>query len=290
MFLLNTIFMRVESTLFKNTVTEKFTRSDDLETFFKLYNFFSNNETYFIKFFKKFNLGFNSNFLYLYFLYYLSKKNNLIKSGDFTFFFCMTFFLNKSFSLKTFKSSNLLDFFAKSQNLSVYVNNNLKKNLNTTKDLFNIKLNNVENNYKSLNILQFLNNTTNTIKSSIVKFSSTSIAKYINNNTDYSVYFLRKNKSFNKGRYSRNRQNYRTGVYWCLYINVIALFGLYYLFYRFTFNFGYIWWLFYCLPASFIVPSAIRHGLYNPKVLYNSICEYFNFLYNIVNVIFFNKK
>ena len=205
--------MRVESTLFKNTVTEKFTRSDDLETFFKLYNFFSNNETYFIKFFKKFNLGFNSNFLYLYFLYYLSKKNNLIKSGDFTFFFCMTFFLNKSFSLKTFKSSNLLDFFAKSQNLSVYVNNNLKKNLNTTKDLFNIKLNSVENNYKSLNILQFLNNTTNTIKSSIVKFSSTSIAKYINNNTDYSVYFLRKNKSFNKGRYSRNRQNYRTGVY-----------------------------------------------------------------------------
>lgn len=290
MFLLNTIYVHIESVLFKNTKTENSVYKDDLETFFKFYNFFFNNEAYFNKFFKKFNLGFNSNFLYLYFLYYLSKKNNLIKSGDFTFFFCMVFFLNKSFSLKTFKSYNLLDFFSKSQNLSVYVNNNLKKNLNNKKNLFNIKLNKVENNYKVVNVLQFLNKTANIIKSSIVKFSSTSIVKYINNNTDYSVYFLRKNKSFNKGRYSRNRQNYRTGVYWCLYINVIALFGLYYAFYRFTFNFGYLWWLFYCLPASFIVPSAIRHRLYNPRVLYNSICEYFNFLYSITNVIFFNKK
>lgn len=290
MFLLNTIYVHIESVLFKNTKTENSVHKDDLETFFKFYNFFYNNETYFNKFFKKFNLGFNSNFLYLYFLYYLSKKNNLIKSGDFTFFFCMIFFLNRSFSLKTFKSYNLLDFFSKSKNLSVYVNNNLKKNLYNKKNQFNIKLNKIENTYKTVNILQFLNKTTNTVKSSIVKFSSTSIAKFINNNTDYSVYFLRKNKSFNKGRYSRNRQNYRTGVYWCLYINVIALFGLYYTFYRFTFNFGYLWWLFYCLPASFIFPSAVRHGLYNPKVLYNSICEYFNFLYSIANVIFFNKK
>jgi hypothetical protein len=30
------------------------------------------------------------------------------------------------------------------------------------------------------------------------------------------VFFLRKVKIFNKGRYSRNRQNYRTGVYLCL--------------------------------------------------------------------------
>ena len=30
------------------------------------------------------------------------------------------------------------------------------------------------------------------------------------------IFFLRKVKIFNKGRYSRNRQNYRTGVYLCL--------------------------------------------------------------------------
>jgi hypothetical protein len=79
-------------------------------------------------------------------------------------------------------------------------------------------------------------------------------------------------------------------VYWCLYVNVIALFGLYFLFYRFTFNFGYLWWLFYCLPASFVVPHVIRNRLYNPTTLYNSICDYFNFIYNAVNIIFFNKK
>jgi hypothetical protein len=28
-------------------------------------------------------------------------------------------------------------------------------------------------------------------------------------------FFLRKSKLFNKGRYSRNRQTYRTGAYWC---------------------------------------------------------------------------
>ena len=54
--------------------------------------------------------------------------------------------------------------------------------------------NKIENNYKTVNILHFLNKTVDVVKSSIVKFSSTSIAKYINNNTDYSVYFLRKNK------------------------------------------------------------------------------------------------
>jgi hypothetical protein len=213
MFLLNTIYMHIESIFLKNKKTESSVYRDDLETFFKFYNFFHNNETYFSKFFNKFNLGFSSNFLYLYFLYYLSKKNNLIKSGDYVFFFCMTFFLNKGFSLKTFKSVDLLDFFSKSQKLDVYVNNNLRKEFKNKSDYFNIKLNKEKVNYKSLNVLNFLNAPINALKSSIVKFNSTSIAKYINNNTDYSVYFLRKNKSFNKGRYSRNRQNYRTGVY-----------------------------------------------------------------------------
>ena len=120
MFLLNTIYIHVESVLFKNKKSENSGYRDDLETFFKFYNFFHNNETYFNKFFLKFNLGFNSNFLYLYFLYYLSKKNKLVRSGDFVFFFYMTFFLNKGFSLKTFKSVNVLDFFSKSQNSLIF--------------------------------------------------------------------------------------------------------------------------------------------------------------------------
>jgi len=54
-----------------------------------------------------------------------------------------------------------------------------------------------------------------------------------------SFFFLRKTKIFNKGRYSRNRQLYKTGVYLCLYINIIVVYAVYFLYYRFIFNFGY---------------------------------------------------
>lgn len=74
------------------------------------------------------------------------------------------------------------------------------------------------------------------------KFSSSSINKYINLNdiAQYQFQYLRKNKVYNKGRYSRNRQNYRTGVYMCLYLSVISIFGLYYSFYKFAFKFTYL--------------------------------------------------
>jgi hypothetical protein len=48
-----------------------------------------------------------------------------------------------------------------------------------------------------------------------IKFSVSDFFKNLNNTTlNYiNILFLRKNKIFNKGRYSRNRQYYRTGVY-----------------------------------------------------------------------------
>lgn len=290
MFLLNTIYIHIKSFFPQIKKNENLQHNDDLQIFFKFYNFYSLNENYFYKFFKQFNLGFNSNFLYLYFLYYLSKKNKLINSGDFIFFFYMTFFLNKSFFVKTFKSVTILDFFFNHSKLNIYTNVGVIKEIQNKNEFFNVKLNKIKHNYNLLNIAYFLPLQHKLTNVSFIKYSSTSIAKFINNSTDYSIYFLRKNKSFNKGRYSRNRQNYRTGVYWCLYINVTALFALYFFFYRFTFNFGYLWWLFACLPASFIIPQAIRYKLYNPVVVYNSIVEYFYFLYNSVNAIFFNKK
>ena len=52
-------------------------------------------------------------------------------------------------------------------------------------------------------------------KSYKINFNSSSVTKYINLNdlSKYSILYIRKNKIFNKGRYSRNRQLYRTGVY-----------------------------------------------------------------------------
>lgn len=69
----------------------------------------------------------------------------------------------------------------------------------------------------------------NKVENNLVYFSK----KKININ------FIRKQRCFNKGRYSRNRQLYRTGVYWCFYLNIAALLGLNFLFYKFTINFTY---------------------------------------------------
>lgn len=70
--------------------------------------------------------------------------------------------------------------------------------------------------------------------------------KSLTSQNDYSNMTIRKTKSFNKSRYSRNRQYYRTGVYWCLWLNIILVFALYYAFYRYTLKFGYVF-IFYVI-------------------------------------------
>lgn len=99
-----------------------------------------------------------------------------------------------------------------------------------------------------------------------ISFSASNIVKYM---SDYSVnksiiLFLRRDKVFNKSRYSRNRQTYRTGAYWCLYLNIIAVLAFYFWFYKFTINFGYLWWLLYTFFLSFFIPRAIKYKFYNP--------------------------
>lgn len=107
----------------------------------------------------------------------------------------------------------------------------------------------------------------------LVRYSPTNVAKYLHSSyiNRIDVLFLRKNKVFNKGRYSRNRQFYRTGVYWCIYINLIAIIGLYFWFYRFVINFGYLWWLLFISLFSFLLAKSFNYGLLTPSGLFNSI-------------------
>jgi len=102
-------------------------------------------------------------------------------------------------------------------------------------------------NNKNLNNVQNLD-----ISKIIINFKPDLVAKDLTD-TNYlnSFFFLRKTKIFNKGRYSRNRQLYRTGVYLCLYINILAIYAIYFLFYRFTFNFGYFWIFLFFTVFSF---------------------------------------
>ena len=121
-----------------------------------------------------------------------------------------------------------------------------------------------------------------------IKYWSSHFIKYINykNLNEYSILYLRKSKNFNKGRYSRNRQYYRTGVYWCLYINIILIIGLYFWFYRLTMNFSYLWWLLFLFIISAIVPKTIKYKLYLPKLLFtvllNNLLWCTNILVNLI--------
>jgi len=127
----------------------------------------------------------------------------------------------------------------------------------------------------------------------IPKFSSSSINKYINLNnlSEYQFFYLRKNKVYNKGRYSRNRQNYRTGVYMCLYLSVISIFGLYYSFYKFIFKFTYLWWFFIGFIGSFILPKAIKYRLYEPTTLIKKFFDLYIWYFGLLKASYsFFKK
>jgi len=128
-------------------------------------------------------------------------------------------------------------------------------------------------NLKKNNYLEFLFK-----NSDLMDYSSNS--KFLTNNVlsnssfgsdgnydELHVFYLRKNSIFNKGRYSRNRQLYRTGVYWCLYLNIILFSSLYLWFYRFNINFGYLWYLLYFIPFLFFFNRFFNLRLYKLNTL-----------------------
>ncbi len=172
---------------------------------------------------------------------------------------------------------------------------NFKHNLINYKSYFNFKTTlDFSNNYfylknfnKFLNFkIEFKNNFFEDLKKTYsISFSATNIVKYISNYSikNSVILYLRKNKIFNKSRYSRNRQTYRTGAYWCLYVNIIAVVAFYFWFYKFTMNFGYLWWLLFSLIASFFVSRAIKHRFYNPINIYSEFILGFKWLILIVS-------
>lgn len=118
------------------------------------------------------------------------------------------------------------------------------------------------------------------------KYASSSLHKNIDINTlRYEYQFLRKNKVYNKGRYSRTRQNYRTGVYMCIYLSLVTIFGLYFIFYRFTFTFTHVWWLFVYFIFSFFAPKIIQNRLYELNTLYQKLINFCSWVLSLINSI-----
>lgn len=123
-----------------------------------------------------------------------------------------------------------------------------------------------------------------------IVFQSSLVEKNIieNNKKFNDFFFLRKSKIFNKGRYSRNRQIYRTGVYLCLYINILAIYAIYFLFYRFTFNFGFIWFFFFIGFFSFFFSRFFKYNFLE-NFMFN-LNFFFNWLSSVIYSLFIYLK
>lgn len=267
-----------------------------LQNFFfkKYFNLLNNN---YFKNFDTFNF-LKLNFLFFYFnknsLNFKNYKYNLNYYNDWYLFLFNNF--NK-FDQIDFDKTDLINLKKKRFN---YVNSTIKSYTNTYKfesisffkknnfysNLSNfINYNFVELSSSFFKKINFNNNFFKNIYNNLpIRFSNSSINKYINfyNLSNYSFFYLRKNKIFNKGRYSRNRQLYRTGVYWCLWLNIMIVYGLYFFFYRFTFNFGYLWFGLALLIFSTIFSRVLKYKFYNLYILLNEFIKlsvWFNLIF-----------
>lgn len=174
----------------------------------------------------KFNNLNSKNFKLIYELSQNNKNNFKNRSIFFVtlinnFYYCnfLFFFLTNRFDLKPY-------------NFSFIKNNQNFSSLTTKKTLYSFFFlpsniayeQNSNENYKSNDysnvILKFFSSISffkhlKIVSNYKIKFSVSDFFKNLNGKTlNYmNILFLRKNKVFNKGRYSRNRQYYRTGVY-----------------------------------------------------------------------------
>jgi hypothetical protein len=54
-------------------------------------------------------------------------------------------------------------------------------------------------------------------------------------------FFSRRRRSYNKSRYSRNRQTARVIFYFALYINILVVYAMFSVFYGIVFKLAQIW-------------------------------------------------
>jgi hypothetical protein len=72
------------------------------------------------------------------------------------------------------------------------------------------------------------------------------------------INYSRKNRIFNKSRYSRNRQNVRVIFYFGLYINILVIYLVFSLFYNIVPLLTYNWWFYFFFITSFFLGNSVR--------------------------------
>lgn len=235
-------------------------------TFKKVCNI--NNKQFFL-----FRYIYLSNFSTIsFFFFYFLKKSNVLDNLNFN-----------NLNHLTLKNSNNYLFFSSFYNFG---SNNFSS-FNFKNSFNNLNFNKLQVFIKTLFETMSLNSKVFSFK---IKFSVSDFFKYLNNKSieNINILFLRKNKVFNKGRYSRNRQYYRTGVYWCLYVNIIAVIGIYFWFYRFNMNFGYLWWILYIFIFSLFFSRSYSLNVFGLFSTFRQIFKSFLWYFNLINSFFFS--
>lgn len=72
------------------------------------------------------------------------------------------------------------------------------------------------------------------------------------------INYSRKNRIFNKNRYSRNRQNVRVIFFFAIYFNILIIYVVFSLFYNIIPLLSYNWWFFWLFLLSFFYSNFSR--------------------------------
>ena len=179
--------------------------------------------------------------------------NNLIEKSNldyyFIFTFLDTFLLEEVFFLDENNTSNLKNYIIISQSKK----NNLNFSSEYLKQLFKeSKYTNKFESQKKINNENFSNSNLN------FNYNYTTINEIYpyrlreNFNLNYLVpekinnffKFKFEEDDNNKGKLPRNKQNYRTGVFLCIWLTVITVLGLYFYFYFLLIKYSYLFFLF----------------------------------------------
>ena len=219
-----------------------------------------NKNYYYIFFFKRFY--FNG----LTFFYFKVLKAFNFKIANMELYFCTKFFLT------TFKANNKKIKFYNLSNNSAYLSlfNSFNSKVDSILTANHVSITNIDNTKKSktFNFVPLNKITTNNVDMSIdlnnVLFTSQLVSLDNKDISNYSnINFVKINKLYNKGRFSRNKQAYRTGVIWCLWLTILAICGPFYYFYSFSFNFTYLWFLFILLVLRFSFVYLSKYNYIN---------------------------
>lgn len=217
---------------------------------------------YYFLFFNKF--FFNT----LSFFYFRATNFSNISNDKIALYFLLKFFINFRTNTTSIKFINV-------STISKYKNlmfNYSIKDFSSTNRSTVFTYYNISKYLNSFYVYDLKNNFTDVYNFNSTNNFTTNVVNGFQSNPT-AINFIKLNKIYNKGKFARNKQIYRTGVIWCLWLTVLTVCAPFYYFYSFNFIFTYLWLLFFFFIARFVFVFINK----NNSVNYWKISSLLNF-------------